>query len=117
MRLAVILALILTALIAAIIGKGTLSPPGNGAPLPLTDKQLHAIAFALLVLPLGWVRPRWALALAIMAFGFGSLIELLQPRIGRSGEWADLWADTFGIALGLLPGQLRRSARIPDKPT
>jgi len=100
-------AVLLTLVVACVIALGTLSPPGDGAPLPVSDKLLHAIAFALLVLPLGWVRPGWWAALAIAALGYGGMIELLQPIVSRSGEWADLLADAVGIAIGLVPGQLR----------
>ncbi|QGX97383.1 VanZ family protein [Roseovarius faecimaris] len=109
MRPPLLIATLLTALIGGVIAYGTLMPPGPpGPPLPLTDKQMHALAFFSLVLPLGWVRPRWALGLALVAFAFGGAIEIVQPQVGRSGEWADLWADGLGIVAGLLPGQLRR---------
>ncbi len=100
--------LVLTLFVALLIGWGTLSPPGAPGPaLPLTDKQIHALAFALLVLPLGWVRPRAALWLGPLALAYGGAIELIQPSVGRSAEWGDFLADAIGIALGLLPGQLR----------
>lgn len=103
------LASVLTALAAMLIAFGTLSPPGSGdSPLPLTDKQLHALAFAILVLPLGWVRPGWAPAIAAAALAFGGAIELIQPMVGRSAEWADFVADGLGCLLGLAPGQVRR---------
>lgn len=108
MRPPLLPAALLTAVFACVIAYGTLSPPGPpGPPLLLTDKQMHALAFFALVLPLGWVRPRWALGIASVALIFGGAIELVQPQVGRSGEWADLWADALGIVLGLLPGQWR----------
>lgn len=104
--------LVLTLFVALLIAWGTLSPPGAPGPaLPLTDKQIHALAFALLVLPLGWVRPRAALWLGPLALAYGGAIELIQPSVGRSAEWGDLLADAIGIALGLLPGQLRARIR------
>ena len=106
-RITLFLAQALTCAIAVAIGWGTLSPPGSGTPLPLTDKQLHFLAFAALALPLGWVRPRWALWLIPVALAFGAAIELIQPFVGRSGEWGDLMADGLGILAGVLPGQLR----------
>lgn len=102
------LAGLLTLIVAGIIAAGTLIPPApDAAPLPLTDKQLHALAFAALVLPLGWLRPRHALWLAPLALGYGGAIELLQPLVGRSAEWGDLLADAIGIGAGLLPGGTR----------
>ena len=105
------LAIGLTCAIAVVIGHGTLSPPSDGPPLPLGDKQIHFIAFALLALPLGWVRPRWVLPLVAGCVAYGGAIELLQPLVGRSGEWADLLADALGVVLGVLPGQVRRPRR------
>jgi len=102
-------AALLTALVASLIAYGTLTPPGVAGPaLPLTDKQLHALAFAGLVLPLGWVRPGWALGIALTAVAFGGLIELVQPWTGRAAEWADFVADALGCLIGLMPGQIRR---------
>lgn len=104
-------ALALTALFGLVIALGTLTPPGGGAPLPLSDKALHFIAFAGLVLPLGWARPGWWPWVAALALAYGAAIETIQPHLGRSGDWADLLADLLGVGAGLLPGQLRRAAR------
>ncbi len=101
-------AVLLTLVFASVIALGTLSPPGDGDPLPIGDKPLHMIAFAVLVLPLGWVRPRWFIPLGLVALAYGGLIEVLQPYVGRYGEWPDLLADGVGVVLGLIPGQLRR---------
>lgn len=103
-----LLALGLTAVFVLVIGAGTLTPPGDGAPLPLSDKALHFIAFAGLVLPLGWFRPGWWPWVAALALAYGATIEVIQPQVGRDGEWADLLADLLGIGAGLLPGQVRR---------
>lgn len=101
-------AILISLVVAAVFALFTLSPPGGGTPLPLSDKLLHALAFAILVLPLGWVRPRWWVGLALIALVFGGAIELLQPMVSRSAEWADWGADAIGVAVGLLPGQMRR---------
>ena len=104
---------LLTLLVALGIGWGTLNPPGPpGPPLPLTDKQLHALAFALLVLPLGWADIRHAVWLAPLALAYGGAIELVQPFVGRGAEWGDLLADGIGIGLGLAPGALRARLRV-----
>ena len=105
------IALSLTLLIAALILWGTLSPPGPpGPPLPLSDKQMHAIAFGLLVLPLGWQNIRHALWLAPAALVLGGCIEVIQPLVGRGAEWGDFLADATGIVAGLVPGWLRHRA-------
>ena len=105
-------ALVLTAAIALLIGWGTLSPPGGPGPaLPLTDKQLHALGFGMLVLPLSLTRPAAIRWLAPLALAYGGAIELIQPAVGRSAEWGDFLADGVGIAIGIIPGLIR--ARLP----
>lgn len=68
------------------------------------DKWLHAFAFMLLTV---WFSgqyarrsyPRMTLGLLV----FGALIEAVQYlTYYRSAEWADLYADAAGIALGLV---------------
>ena len=101
-----------TFVVAMVIAYGTLSPPSaDESVLPLTDKQIHALAFMILVLPLGWIRPEWITWIIICALTYGALIEILQPTVGRSGEFADLLADGLGIVLGIVPGQIRRRKR------
>lgn len=93
----------LTIAIAMVIAWGTLSPPGDGGfTLPLTDKQIHALAFAGLVLPLGWTVPRSLFWLAPVALLYGAAIEIVQSRIGRTAEWGDLLADALGIACAVV---------------
>ncbi|MEL7257282.1 MAG: VanZ family protein [Pseudomonadota bacterium] len=102
-------ALALTVLIALGITWGTLKPPGSGGgSFPLTDKQIHALAFALLVLPLSFAAPRLIPKLIITALVFGAMIEVVQPSFGRTGEWEDWLADAIGIAVGILPGLWRQ---------
>ncbi len=105
-------AVALTLLIALGIVWGTLksSGPGEGS-LPLNDKQIHALAFALLVLPLSFAAPRLIPKLIVSALVFGAAIELIQPSFGRSGEWADWIADAVGVAAGVLPGLWRQRRR------
>jgi VanZ family protein len=99
---------VLTLCIALGIAWGTLTPmPPPTAPPDGTDKIQHFAAFALLVLPLGWVDIRNALWLAPLALLYGGAIEIIQPLVGRGAEWGDLLADALGIAAGLLPGCLR----------
>jgi len=99
----------LTVLIALGILWGTLKPPGSGGgSLPLNDKQFHALAFALLVLPLSFAVPRLIPKLIVTALVFGAMIEVIQPSFGRSGEWADWLADAIGVILGILPGLWRQ---------
>ncbi len=107
-------ALALTALIAVVIAFGTLSPPGEGSGLPFTDKQLHFAAFAALVFPLGCVRPSWIIWLVPLAIAYGGMIEVIQPFVGRSGDWDDLLADAAGSVTGVVPGLLIQRYRRAD---
>jgi VanZ family protein len=96
------MAYVLTLLLALTIAVLTLTPTVPGPEgLPGLDKLAHALAFGLFVLPLSIAYPArwfriWGLALA-----FGGLIEIVQPFVGRSNEWADLLADGVGAACGI----------------
>lgn len=101
-------ALAVTAVIALVIAGLTLTPSISPPPmgLALTDKAYHAIAFAALVLPVAAVFRRRLLWIAIVAFLYGAMIEVIQPFVGRGAEWADLAANAVGILIGLALGWL-----------
>lgn len=66
------------------------------------DKGNHLLAFAALAfLGCASLPGRW-LTVALALLGYGALIEVAQGLTGyRYAEWADLLADSLGIALGL----------------
>lgn len=68
------------------------------------DKLNHAAAFAALTLSalLGlWPHRTGSWRVFLPMLGFGVLIEILQMLVpGRSSEWADLFADAVGMAIG-----------------
>ena len=67
------------------------------------DKSNHLLAFATLMIcgRLAWPRHWPALFAGLLAYG--GAIELLQLQVpGRDGEWADVLADSIGLALGQL---------------
>lgn len=69
------------------------------------DKSNHAMAFAALAF-VGvwalWPRPRQWLLLVVALLAYGGAIEVAQSFVPpRSGDWADLLADSLGIAIGL----------------
>lgn len=97
------LALFLTAFLTAAIGMLTLLPLAVPGP-PGGDKAHHIIGFAALVLPGCILRPNWAGALLAFAVVYGGAIELVQPHVGRSGEWTDFAADVAGAFAGGLAG-------------
>ena len=100
------LALGLTFLLAVVIAALTLTPIINGPePVEQSDKIYHALAFAALAFPISLFRPSWLLV-AVPAFaGFGGLIELIQPYVGRECSLYDWFADLVGIALGVICGR------------
>jgi VanZ family protein len=84
------------------------------------DKFNHMAAFAALTIAAyGGVRVSLGRLLLLSAslLAFGGLIEILQLFVpGRSCEWGDLFADSIGIAFGMLVAAavfhvLRRSSR------
>jgi VanZ family protein len=66
----------------------------------MLDKLLHAAAYALLVLPLVIARPGVAGVAVVLATGMGGVIELIQPHVGRTGEWQDALANLVGATAG-----------------
>ncbi|MBR9842182.1 MAG: hypothetical protein GYB25_03410 [Rhodobacteraceae bacterium] len=98
-------ALWLTAGLVLSVSYLTLSP-ASSADIGITfaDKIYHTLAFAALVLPCACLYPRglrWVLPAAVI---FGGCIELIQPFVGRDGDWWDFLADVLGIGLGLVAG-------------
>ncbi len=95
------LAVALTCICALAIAYGTLTPvEALALDPPGSDKLHHFLAFGGLVFPLVLVRPRVALWLVPVAALYGGAIELIQPHVGRHGEWADALANTAGAVIG-----------------
>ena len=79
-------------------------PPVGDPHLSLSDKALHAAAFAVLAALAAVAFRRaalWRIALGLLAFG--GLIEIVQglPIVGRDADVRDLVADAAGIAFSL----------------
>ena len=80
------------------------------------DKLNHMVAFGALGFSASLGCPasrRVRLLLFIMLFAYGGLIEVLQQFVpGRTCEWADLFADSVGIALGavMAAGLVRKAS-------
>ena len=90
----------LSALVAVAIAVLTLMPAQSLPSAPGSDKLHHFLAFAALVLPAVTVRPRNALWMVPLAIGYGGMIELIQPHVGRHGEWGDVLANALGACIG-----------------
>ncbi|MFV0515662.1 MAG: VanZ family protein [Jhaorihella sp.] len=97
-------ALGVTAVLAVAIGLLTLLPLAAPPGMPGADKSHHVIAFAALTLPCALLHPRllvWLLPAAVL---YGGAIEIVQPSVGREGEWADFLADALGAGFGTAAG-------------
>lgn len=83
--------------------------PGSDAPdVGLSDKLLHLLTFAVLMVWFAGLVPErrhWQLALVLLAYGI--MIELLQAQTpDRHAEVADVVADGAGILLGWIAARL-----------
>jgi VanZ family protein len=87
---------------------GTHLPKVPGGLENISDKTLHATAFAGLSVLLTWAtyrknlaaRRHWGLVLAIIAV-YGAIDELLQIPVGRHCDFNDWLADMVGAIAGL----------------
>jgi len=102
-------ALFLTGILAAVIGVLTLIPMDLPVDIGGGDKLHHLIAFAALILPSAILYRRALVWLAPAVLLYGGLIELIQPTVGRQGEWLDFLADGLGVALGIALGLALRA--------
>ncbi len=100
---------VLTAVLAVLIAILTLAPVSVPVTVPSNDKVHHLIAFAALLLPCAFLYRRALYYILPGAILFGGMIELIQPYVGRTGEWADFGADAIGAMLGVAIGLALRS--------
>ena len=97
----------LTIVLALIILIGMLAPISEVTTAPAgTDKIIHILAFAALVLPLAITKRIGLCPLFIFASCFGAIIEVIQPSFGRSAEIIDWIADIAGVIFGLAARKL-----------
>jgi hypothetical protein len=75
---------------------------------PSTDKTLHMIAYALLMLPTALRRPKNWVLIGLFFIAYSGFIELFQPYVNRSGDWLDMVANATGLMAGLLMGEIFR---------
>ena len=106
-------ALFLTALLALSVGVLTLLPLSAPAGLPGNDKLHHILGFASLALPAAVLAPHLLWRLLPLLVLYGTLIEIVQPWVGRQGDFRDALADVLGLLVGLTLGlALRRLLRL-----
>ena len=96
----------ITLLLMVIISIGSLIPLPKLPELPGKDKSLHFMAYALLALPVSWAKPKNMYIILIFFVLYSGVIEVIQPYVNRYGEWLDLLANSMGVAIGHLLGQL-----------
>ena len=89
--------------LTSVILWGTLWPTVStpGVNINFADRLWHMLAFGIWagVVALGW--PARGLKVLAGAALVGTMIELVQPLVGRDAELADLGADLLGAVLGV----------------
>lgn len=66
-----------------------------------SDKLLHVVASAVIMVVLGLALPTWVAALATLLVGIGK--EVYDKVTGKGCcEWMDLVCDCIGILIGVL---------------
>lgn len=103
---------------AVVVLVATLSPRTGLVLEDGLDKLWHMAGFAALVFPVAVTRPGWPWRAVLLATALGGCIELIQPHVGRQGEWGDALANLAGAVLGghagwMLHPRLRRALVIP----
>ncbi|MFA0813981.1 VanZ family protein [Microbulbifer epialgicus] len=94
--------LLLTVVIIILISVMSLYPLESLPLVPGSDKTHHFIAYATLVFPAAYAKPKLWPVIVIGLFGYSGLIELLQPYVNRYGEWLDLTANAIGLMVGMV---------------
>jgi VanZ family protein len=107
-----IMALGLTLVLSIIITILTLLPVSAPQGVPGTDKAHHLLGFAALTLPSALLYPRSLAIVLPCSLLFGGAIELIQPYVGRKGEFADFFADAVGALIGVGVGLTLRTVMI-----
>lgn len=88
-------------------------PPRPHMPAGI-DKIYHFLAFMALVFPVIVTETdRWTWVVP-SAIAYGGLVELMQPVVGRSGDWLDFGASVSGVLAGaalaeILHNRIRQS--------
>ena len=98
--------LIITAVILSSITVLSLAPLDELPATPGSDKLHYLIAYAVLVIPLVFRKPKYWWFIIILFLGYSGLIELIQPYVNRYGEWLDMAANSLGIFCGLFIAEL-----------
>ena len=98
--------MLLTACVVLAVGFGTLWPTLVVHGPAGTDKTIHLLAFAAIVLPTAIFTPRRLFWIIPAAACYGAAIEVIQPLVGRTADLNDFLADAAGICIGAGAGLL-----------
>jgi VanZ family protein len=99
-----LVALSLTFFLFVVIGFLTLTPATMLPEVTGSDKTHHVVAFAALAFPCALLYRMSLYWLVPAILIFGTMIELVQPYVGRYGERADFYADFIGAIIGVSMG-------------
>ena len=95
----------LTAFLLLLVTALSLWPLPSLPEVPGSDKTHHLMAYAVVAYPVALRSPvRWWLIIVGVVL-YGGMIELIQLFVNRYGEWMDFFANTAGVATGVLLGQ------------
>ena len=96
------MAKIITVAFAVAILLGTLLSTSQIPEISTNDKLAHFIAFVLLAIPLNTVARSFSIRLNMGFVLFGGAIEMIQPVVGRHGDWLDFFVDMIGVLVGMI---------------
>ncbi|MFL0797539.1 MAG: hypothetical protein K6L73_08615 [Cellvibrionaceae bacterium] len=106
----------LTVALLSAIALLTLWPSERMPTVPGGDRLHHLIAYAALVFPVAFCRPRYWRCLVLLFVAWGGVLELLQPYFNRHNEWQDFLANILGVVFGLLMAHLLRYLEARNAP-
>ena len=86
----------------ALITLSSLWPVSELPLVPGSDKLHHAIAYAMLMLPVALRKPDKWIFYGLFFIAYSGGIELVQPYVNRYGEWLDLLANSAGVVCAVV---------------
>ena len=89
-------------LMLAIISFISLLPLETLPIVPGSDKTHHLISYALIAIPISFVRPKYWLIFLLLVVVWSGVIEVIQPFVNRYGDWVDLLANFVGALMGIM---------------
>ena len=102
----------LTLFLLAVISFLSLKPTGVAVPAVGFDKIYHCLAYTALVMPIALKKPaNWKFMVAVLMLYSGA-IELVQPMIGRHGDWLDFIMNVSGLMIGVFVANAMKKSQI-----